>query len=42
MASAITVTIDGKQIVTQPGKTIIQAAMDSGLYIPYLCYYPPA
>ena len=40
MASAITVTIDGKQIVTQPGKTIIQAAMDSGLYIPYLCYYP--
>ncbi|MDE2941872.1 MAG: molybdopterin-dependent oxidoreductase [Chloroflexota bacterium] len=40
MASAITVVIDGKEIVTQPGKTIIQAAMDSGLYIPYLCYYP--
>ena len=40
MASAITVTIDGKEIATQPGKTIIQAAMESGLYIPYLCYYP--
>ena len=40
MASAITLIIDGKEIVTQPGKTIIQAAMDSGLYIPYLCYYP--
>ena len=40
MASAITVVIDGKEVITQPGKTIIQAAMDSGLYIPYLCYYP--
>ena len=40
MASAITLTIDGKEIATQPGKTIIQAAMESGLYIPYLCYYP--
>jgi predicted molibdopterin-dependent oxidoreductase YjgC len=40
MVSAITLSIDGKAIVTQPGKTIIQAAMEAGLYIPYLCYYP--
>ncbi|MCH9037431.1 MAG: (2Fe-2S)-binding protein, partial [Chloroflexi bacterium] len=40
MVSAITISIDGQEIVTQPGKTIIQAAMESGLYIPYLCYYP--
>ena len=40
MVSAITLSIDGKEVVTQPGKTIIQAAMESGLYIPYLCYYP--
>ncbi len=40
MGSDLTLFIDGKEIRTQPDKTIIQAAMDSGLYIPYLCYYP--
>ena len=40
MVSAITLIIDGKEVQSQPGKTIIQAAMESGLYIPYLCYYP--
>jgi len=40
MVSAITLFIDGKEIQTQAGKTIIQAAMEAGLYIPYLCYYP--
>ncbi len=33
-------TIDGKPITAKPGQTIIQAAMDAGVYIPYLCYYP--
>ena len=33
MVSAITISIDGQEIVTQPGKTIIQAAQESGLYI---------
>ncbi len=40
MISTITISIDGKEIITEPGKTILQAAIDSGLYIPYLCYYP--
>ncbi|MBI4282746.1 MAG: molybdopterin-dependent oxidoreductase [Chloroflexi bacterium] len=41
MASAVvTLVIDGKEIQTQPGKTIMQAATEAGLYIPYLCYYP--
>jgi formate dehydrogenase alpha subunit len=40
MVSAITLVIDGKEIQSQAGKTIIQAAMEAGLYIPYLCYYP--
>jgi predicted molibdopterin-dependent oxidoreductase YjgC len=40
MPDDITITIDGVEIKTQPGKMIIQAAMDSGKYIPYLCYYP--
>ena len=38
--SEINLIIDGKEITTQPGNTILQAAMESGLYIPYLCYYP--
>ena len=40
MVSDLTLFIDGKEIRTQPGNTIIQAALESGLYIPYLCYYP--
>ncbi len=36
----ITITIDGIEVKTRPGATIIQAAMDAGMYIPYLCYYP--
>ena len=32
--------IDGQEVKTEAGKTVIQAAMDAGLYIPYLCYYP--
>jgi formate dehydrogenase alpha subunit len=40
MADPIKFTIDGQEIEAQPGQTVIQAAMDSGLYIPYLCYMP--
>ena len=40
MADEITVTIDGIEVKTEPGKMIIQAASDAGVYIPYLCYYP--
>ncbi|MCH7625090.1 MAG: molybdopterin-dependent oxidoreductase, partial [Chloroflexi bacterium] len=36
----ITVTIDGVDVKTRPGKMVIEAAMDAGMYIPYLCYYP--
>jgi [NiFe] hydrogenase diaphorase moiety small subunit len=35
-----TFTIDGKRIPFTPGQTILQAAMDAGYYIPYLCYHP--
>jgi len=40
MADDITMNIDGQEVKTAPGKTIIEAAMDAGMYIPYLCYYP--
>jgi formate dehydrogenase major subunit len=40
MANTITLKINGKQIVTDPGKTILQAARDNGIDIPALCYEP--
>ena len=40
MADDIKISVDGQEIPAQPGQMIIQAAMEAGLYIPYLCYYP--
>ncbi len=40
MPDEIKFNIDDKQIVAKPGQTILQAAMDEDIYIPYLCYYP--
>ncbi|MQF70197.1 2Fe-2S iron-sulfur cluster binding domain-containing protein, partial [SAR202 cluster bacterium AD-804-J14_MRT_500m] len=36
----VTITIDGQQIKTEVGKTVLEAATDAGIYIPYLCYHP--
>jgi NADH-quinone oxidoreductase subunit G len=33
-------TIDGKKIETQPGKTIIEAALENGITIPHFCWHP--
>ena len=35
-----TINFNGKLINAKPGQTIIQATMDHGMYIPYLCYHP--
>ena len=40
MADEISLTIDGVEIKTRPGTMVLQAAIDAGVYIPYLCYYP--
>ncbi|MBN4064212.1 molybdopterin-dependent oxidoreductase [Dehalococcoides mccartyi] len=40
MADGTTFKIDGRDVVAKPGQTILQAAMDQDIYIPYLCYYP--
>jgi predicted molibdopterin-dependent oxidoreductase YjgC len=32
-------TIDGKEIITQQGKTILEAAREGGIAIPTLCYH---
>lgn len=36
----ITLTIDGKKVTTNEGKTILEAARVAGIYIPTLCYHP--
>ncbi len=40
MADGTTFKIDGLEVIAKPGQTILQAALDSEIYIPYLCYYP--
>ncbi len=40
MADDITISIDGVEIKTQPGKMVLEAAIDAGIYLPYLCYHP--
>ncbi len=32
--------IDGQDIETEEGKSILEAALDSGIYIPHLCHHP--
>lgn len=36
----IKIKIDDKTIETQAGKTVLQAAIEAGIYIPNLCYHP--
>ena len=36
----VTLTIDGQQIEADLGKTIIQAAHEADITIPYYCYHP--
>jgi len=36
----ITFTIDGQKITADKGMTILEAALENGIYIPHLCYHP--
>ena len=40
MPDEIKFSIDGQEVTAKPGQTVLQAAIDSGIYIPYLCYFP--
>ncbi len=40
MADNITISFDGQEFKTQPGKMLLEAAIESGVYVPYLCYHP--
>ena len=36
----IKLTVDGQEITARKGQTIIEAAREAGIYIPYLCWHP--
>jgi NADH-quinone oxidoreductase subunit G len=36
----VTLTIDGRSVTVEKGKTVLQAAIESGIKIPYYCYHP--
>ena len=35
----VKLTIDGRQVIADDGKTILEAALENGIYIPHLCYH---
>jgi formate dehydrogenase (NADP+) beta subunit len=37
---AVVLTIDGRTVETQPGATVLEAALEAGIYIPHLCDHP--
>jgi NADH-quinone oxidoreductase subunit G len=36
----VTLTIDGQSITVPKGRTVLQAAIEAGLKVPYYCYHP--
>jgi NADH-quinone oxidoreductase subunit G len=37
---SVTLTIDGRPITVEKGKTVLQAALEHGISVPYYCYHP--
>ena len=38
--AVITLTIDGREVETKKGRTVLEAALEAGIYIPHLCHHP--
>ena len=36
----IKLNIDGREVQTEKGKTVLEAALEGGIYIPHLCHHP--
>jgi len=36
----VSLTIDGRQVTVEKGKTLLQAAIESGISVPYYCFHP--
>src|SRR4051812_1742494 len=37
---SVTLTIDGRQVTVEKGRTVLQAAIEAGISVPYYCYHP--
>ena len=36
----VSLTIDGRPVTVEKGRTVLQAAIDNGISVPYYCYHP--
>jgi NADH-quinone oxidoreductase subunit G len=36
----VSLTIDGRKVTVEKGKTVLQAAIENGIAVPYYCYHP--
>ena len=36
----VTLTIDGRQLSVAKGTTVLKAAIEAGIQVPYYCYHP--
>jgi len=36
----VKLTIDGREVTVEKGKTVLQAAIENGVSVPYYCYHP--
>jgi NADH-quinone oxidoreductase subunit G len=36
----VTLTIDGREVTVEKGRTVLQAALEHGILVPYYCYHP--
>jgi len=37
---AVKIKINGRELSVEPGKTVLSAALDAGIFIPHFCYHP--
>ena len=40
LMETVTLTIDGRDVTVEKGKTVLQAAIENGISVPYYCYHP--
>jgi NADH-quinone oxidoreductase subunit G len=36
----VSLTIDGQTVTAAKGRTVLQAAIEAGIRVPYYCYHP--
>ena len=38
--AVMTLNIDGREVATKKGRTVLEAALEAGIYVPHLCHHP--